>query len=95
MDVNKIIMESIQDVIGDKLEIPETKIIEETVVVSETAKDEVVEEKKVEVVKENIGEETQDNSIIDSAKSAAIAAGLGALCLRKKLSSLNESKSQK
>jgi hypothetical protein len=82
MDVNKIIMESIQDVIGV---IPDKKN-------EETKTEEAKIEDKKEIVAENIGGEAENNSYFSAATAAAISAGLGALALRKKLASLNETK---
>jgi hypothetical protein len=93
-DVNKIIMESIQDVIdgGNKTpiteEVTKPKEVDEIKVV-ETK--EVVEPKETKEVTENVGEEVEQNHN-NVAVASAIAAGLGALTLRKKLASLNENK---
>ncbi len=95
MDVNKIIMESLQDVIGETLEktveISDPTDKKEETVVAEEAKGDLVatETTKEEVVAENIGEDIPN---ISGATAAAISAGLGALALRKKLASLNETK---
>jgi outer membrane biosynthesis protein TonB len=126
-DVNKIIMESIQEVIGEptdkKLPVVEAKPEDKKEVVAETKVEakvedtketpdtkEIVAETKVEAkvedkkettdkkekeeksVTENIGDENEHPSHFSGASSAALAAGLGALLLRKKLASLNETK---
>ena len=98
-DVNKIIMESIQEVVG---ETPEKKV-EEVLAPADKKEEVVAEEVKVvaevdkkedkkEVVAENIGEDIEESPSISAAAAAAISAGLGALSLRKKLASLNETK---
>ena len=99
-DVNKIIMESIQEVMDESNKTPITEKVTETKVVTEdaakdadnTVKDDAKDATKTTVT-ENIGEEAeQDQGFHGVAVASAIAAGLGALSLRKKLASLNEVK---
>jgi len=90
-DVNKIIMESIQEVIGDpvdKKEVAKESVVEDKKVepVVETKIEAKVEDKKEEkAVTENIGDEAEYTFNTSPAVAAAIAAGLGALTLRKRL----------
>lgn len=92
MDVNKIIMESLQDVIGEPLEkkveeVSDPKATEETIVAEEAKEKEVSaadkKEDKVEDKKEP--EDKKEESGTSPAKASAMAAGLGAVTLRKTL----------
>jgi len=97
MDVNKIIMESLQDVIGEPLEkkveeVSDPKATEETVVAEEAKEKEVSAADKKEEAKEETKpeekkepEDKKEDSGTSPAKASAMAAGLGAVTLRKTL----------
>ncbi len=80
LDVNKIIMESINETLDDEKKEPEA--IQE----GDEKKVEKTPEKKVEESSEELSEDTLNP--LDIAIAPAIAAGLGALSLRNKIRSV-------
>lgn len=94
MDVNKIIAESLQEVIGEskiekKVATEEKKeTVAEKKAEAAEEKTETVAEKKAEIAeekKEEAEEKKEEEEKHSGAKAAAISAGLGATLLRKTL----------